>query len=57
MSLLIEHETLEVDDRIDGDRELGLTIYGTLGDEDRCAWVNEKQARDLIERLKNAFDI
>ena len=57
MSFLKEHETLEVDEELDGDGELGLVIYGTHGDEDRCAWINEKQAKDLIERLKNAFAI
>ena len=57
MSFLIDHETLEVEEKPDKDGELELIINGKYGDEDRYAWINKKQAEDMIKRLKNAFDI
>ena len=55
MSFLIEHETLEVEENLDKDGEIGLIINGKHGDDERYAWINKEQAEDMIKKLKNAF--
>ncbi len=55
MAFIVNSTVLNLEEELDSDGELEISIIHSDGYAP--AWVNESQARDLIEKLKLAFNL